>query len=47
MDQVDINFGWHCGAQFHEGKRAISTIRLAMITLLLQTVKLDCLFHCN
>ena len=47
MDQWDIDFEWHCGTQFHQGKRASSTIRLAMITLLLQTVKLDCLFHCN
>ena len=48
MDQVDINFEWHCGAQFHQGrKRASSTIRFAMIPLLLQTVKIDSLFHCN
>ena len=48
MDQVGINFEWHRGAQFHQGKRASSTIRfLAMIPLLLQTVKIDSLFHCN
>ena len=47
MDQVDINFEWHCGAQFHQGKRASSTIRFAMIPLLLQTVKIDSLLHCN
>ena len=47
MDQVDINFEWHRGAQFHQGKRAKNTIRFAMIPLLLQTVKIDSLFHCN
>ena len=48
MDQVDINFEWHRGAQFHQGKRASSTIRFAMIPLLLlQTVKIDSLLHCN
>ena len=47
MDQVDINFEWHRGAQFHQGKRASSTIRFAMIPLLLQTVKINFLFHCN
>ena len=47
MDQVDINFEWHHGAQFHQGKQASSSIRLAMIPLLLQTVKIDSLFHCN
>ena len=48
MDQVGINFEWHRGAQFHQGKRASNTIRfLAMIPLLLQTVKIDSLFHCN
>ena len=36
MDQVGINFEWHRGAQFHQGKRASSTIRFAMIPLLLQ-----------
>ena len=36
MDQVDIDFEWHCGVQFHQGKRASSTIRFAMIPLLLQ-----------
>ena len=41
MDQVDINFEWHGGAQFHQGKRASSMIRFAM---LLQTVKIDSLF---
>ena len=41
MDQVDINFEWHHGAQFHQGKGASRTIRLAMIPLLLQTVKID------
>ena len=46
-DQVDINFEWHRGAQFHQGKRASSTIRFAMIPLLLQTVKIDSLFHCD
>ena len=46
MDQVDINFEWHRGAQFHQGKRARSTIRFAMIPLLRQTVKKDSLFHC-
>ena len=48
MDQVDINFEWHRGAQFHQGKWASDTIRfLAMISLLLQTVKKDSLFRCN
>ena len=47
MDQVDIDFEWHRLAQFHQGKRASSTIRFAMIPLLLQTVKIDSLFHCN
>ena len=47
MDQVDINFEWHRGAQFHQGKRASSTIRFAMIPLLLQLVKIDSLLHCN
>ena len=47
MDQVDINFEWHRGAQFHQGKRASSTIRFAMIPLLLHLVKIDSLVHCN
>ena len=47
MDQVDINVEWHRGAQFHQGKRASRTIGFAMIPLLLQTVKIDSLFHCN
>ena len=47
MYQVDINFEWHHGAQFHQGKCASSSIRFAMIPLLLQTVKIDSLFHCN
>ena len=48
MDQVDINFEWHCGAQFHQGKWASNTtIRFAMIPLLLQPVKIDSLLHCN
>ena len=47
MDQVDFDFEWHRGAQFHQGKRDSSTIRFAMIPLLLQTVKIDSLFHCN
>ena len=47
MDQVDIDFEWHRGEQFHQGKWASSTIRFAMIPLLLQTVKIDSLFHCN
>ena len=47
MDQVDINFEWHRGAQFHQGKRTRNTIRFAMITLLLQTVKIDSLWQCN
>ena len=48
MDQVDINFEWHRGAQLHQGKRASSTIRFAMIPLLLlQTVNIASLFHCN
>ena len=47
MDQVDINFEWHRLAQFHQGKRASNKIRFAMIPLLLQTVKIDTLFHCN
>ena len=47
MDQVDINFEWHRGAQFHQGKWASSTITFAMTPLLLQMVKIDSLFHCN
>ena len=47
IDQVDINFELHRGAQFHHGKRASSTIRFAMIPLLLQTVKIDSLLYCN
>ena len=48
MDQVDINFGWHRGAQFHQGKQTSNTIRrFAMIPLLLQTVIIDSLLHCN
>ena len=47
MDQVGIDFEGHRGAQFHQGKRTSSTIRFAMIPLLLQTVKIDSLFHCN
>ena len=47
MDQVDINFEWHRGAQSHQGKCASSTIRFAIIPLLLQTVKIDSLLHCN
>ena len=47
MDQVGIDFEWHRGEHFHQGKRACSTIRFAMIPLLLQTVKIDSLFHCN
>ena len=48
MDQVGINFEWHSGSPFDQGrKRASSTIRFAMIPLLLQTVKIDSLFHCN
>ena len=48
MDQVDINYEWHRGAQFHQGKRASkNTIKFAMIPLLLQTVKIDSLLHCN
>ena len=48
MEQVDINFEWHRGAQCHQGKGASSTtIRFVMIPLLLQTVKIDSLFHCN
>ena len=47
MDQVGINFEWHREAQFHQGKRASSTIRLAMIPLLLPPVKIDSLLHCN
>ena len=31
MDQVGIDFEWHRGAQFHQGKRAGNTIRFAMI----------------
>ena len=44
MDQVDINFEWHRGAQCHQGKRASNTIRFVMIPLLMQTVKIDSLF---
>ena len=29
MDQVGINFEWHRGAQFHQGKRTSKTIRFA------------------
>ena len=48
MDQVDILLEWHRGAQFHQGgKQTSSTIRFAMTPLLLQTVKIDSLFHCN
>ena len=47
MDQVDINFEWHRGAHFHQEKRASSTIRCAMIPLLLQTVNIDSLLLCN
>ena len=48
MDQVDMDFDGYCGAQFHQGrKRASNTIRFAMIPLLLQTVKIDSLLHCN
>ena len=47
MDQVGINFEWHLGEQFHQGKRACSTIRFAMTPLLRQTVKIDSLFQCN
>ena len=47
MDQVEINFEWHRGVQFQQGKRASNTIWFAMIPLLLQMVKIDSLFHCN
>ena len=47
MDQVDINFEWHRGEHFHQRKRASSTIRFAMTPLLLQTVEIALLFHCN
>ena len=47
MDQVDMDFEWQRGAQFHQGKRASSTIRFAMIPMTLQTVKIDSLLHCN
>ena len=47
MDRVGIHFEWHYGAQFHQGKRASKTIRLATIALLLQTVKVDSLFPSN
>ena len=47
MDQVGINLEWHREAQFHQGKRANNTIRFAMVPLLLQTVKIDSLLHCN
>ena len=47
MDQVDINFEWHRGAQFHQGKRASNTVRFVMIPLLLERVKIDSLFHYN
>ena len=60
MDQVDINFEWHRGAQFYQGKWDRNT-KVAMIPLLemgqkyegchdpllLQTVEIDSLFHCN
>ena len=38
MDQVDINYEWHRGAQLNQGKRASNSIRLAMIPLLLHLV---------
>ena len=47
IDQVGIHFEWHPGAQFHQGKRASNTIRLATIAPLLQTVKIDSLFPSN
>ena len=47
MDQVDMDFEWHRGDQFHQGKWASSTIRFTVTPLLLQTVKIDSLFHCN
>ena len=47
MDQVGIDFEWHHGEQFHRGKGACITIRFAMAPLLLKTVKIDSLFHCN
>ena len=47
MDQVDINFDWHRGAQFRQGKRASNAIRFAMLPLLLQPVEIDSLLHCN
>ena len=47
MDHVGIDFEWHRGEHFHQGKRASSTIRFAMTPLLLKTVKIDSLLHCN
>ena len=47
MDQVGFDFEWHPKAQFHQGKQISNTIRLAMIPLLLQPVKIDSLLHCN
>ena len=47
MDQVGMDFEGHRGAQFHQGERASSTIKFAMIPLLLQRVKIDSLLHCN
>ena len=47
MDQEEINFAWHSGVQFHQGKPASHTIWFAMTPLLLQMVKIDSLFHCN
>ena len=44
IDQVGIYFEWHHGAQFHQGKQASKTFRLATIAPLLQTVKIDSLF---
>ena len=46
MDQVDINFEWHRGAQFYQGKWD-RNMKVAMIPVPLQTVKIDSLFHCN
>ena len=39
MDQVGIDFEWQRGAQLNQGKRASSTIRFAMIPLLLHATK--------